>query len=424
MLSSRAFSFRRKCRLAISLSWIGGYVNLLTFLACGSYVANVTGNITFIGRLTIDKEHARALFFAFGAAAFFVGTLISAVLLEFGKRRGDPSKYVRPIAVEATLLLVFAIGFELHGPAEDDQLTLWRYFMVALAAIAMGIQNATMTNLSGSVVRTTHVTGVVTDIGLESVQVAAWWWDQVRGNGAPGVARALKNSRRHPPAQRLFLLSSILASFIFGAVFGAWLFTKAPAIAALPPILFLAFIIYVDVRKPIADMRKLDPMEDPELRVLGLVKATLPASIGIYRLSCGNGDRRHRPPDFQLWVDRVSPRLRVVILAIDPRLNFDANTVLDLETALTRLHNEGRKLIISGVTAAQNQALRERSVERMMDVANICPDLDTAIVRAVAAWRRLEADAAAKVAPGSENTTMETLVFPLVEQARGREDPS
>ena len=38
MLSARAYSFRQKSRLAISLSWVGGYTNIVVFLATGAFI--------------------------------------------------------------------------------------------------------------------------------------------------------------------------------------------------------------------------------------------------------------------------------------------------------------------------------------------------------------------------------------------------
>ena len=51
MLSASAYSFRQKSRLAISLSWIAGYTNVIAFLMCGGVVvAHVTGNVTHFGK--------------------------------------------------------------------------------------------------------------------------------------------------------------------------------------------------------------------------------------------------------------------------------------------------------------------------------------------------------------------------------------
>ena len=43
MFSARAYSFRQKSRLAISLSWVAGYTNVILYSVCGDFVSNVTG---------------------------------------------------------------------------------------------------------------------------------------------------------------------------------------------------------------------------------------------------------------------------------------------------------------------------------------------------------------------------------------------
>jgi uncharacterized membrane protein YoaK (UPF0700 family) len=412
MLSSRAYSFRQKCRLAISLSWIGGYVNVMTLLACGSYVSNVSGNVTFIGQLTIDRDHGRALFFAFAAASFFLGTIVSGVLLETARRRGYVSKYVIPVAVELVLLSIFGICVEIHGPGDPVDRGFWHFSMVAMSAIAMGVQNATMTSISGAVVRTTHVTGVVTDLGLEGVQFSYWLVDLVKRKGVRDIGGIFRSIRRHPPAQRLVLLASIFGSFLLGAIFGAGLFANYEAYVAYPPIAFLAWIIFVDVRSPIADMRELDPHNDPELKKLAMIKALQPNEVGVYRLTTGGSGRKHRAPDFQHWLDRVSPRFRVVILAVDPTIVFDQNAVLDFEAAVGRLHADGRKLILSGVTPHQLEALKRGGITSKMEVANICPDLESAVTRSLPVLRQLESE------PRRNSTS--TASFPLLSAVDAR----
>ncbi len=49
MLTARAYSFRQKSRLAISLSWIAGYANVVVFLHSGMMISHVTGNVTHFG---------------------------------------------------------------------------------------------------------------------------------------------------------------------------------------------------------------------------------------------------------------------------------------------------------------------------------------------------------------------------------------
>jgi hypothetical protein len=69
---------------------------------------------------------------------------------------------------------------------------------------------------SGAVVRTTHLTGVVTDMGLEGVQYALWLWTRrpARQAGDPGVAGVATPPQR-PAHSHCWRASS--AAFLFGS---------------------------------------------------------------------------------------------------------------------------------------------------------------------------------------------------------------
>ena len=116
MLSARAYSFHQKSKLAISLSWIGGYTNVVTLLSCGWVSAHVTGPTIWFGRVLVEREgpvgasERSAFLFGFVIVAFFLGAALSAVMTETAERLGKASKFVKPMAVEATLLSLFAIG--------------------------------------------------------------------------------------------------------------------------------------------------------------------------------------------------------------------------------------------------------------------------------------------------------------------------
>lgn len=390
MLSARAYSFRQMSRLAISLSWIGGYTNIVAFLSCGSVVSHVTGSATSVGHGAGAGDLRLAVFYLFLIILFFFGAALSAFMTESARRRGKPSKYVLPMAVEALLLTAFATISIVHGHVEPTELA-WQCALTGIASLAMGLQNATVTRISGSVIRTTHVTGVVTDLGIESVQFAYWWLDSLRGRWATRTGRLARVSQRHPTFLRLLLLASILGSFLLGAALGTLVFHHWPDAAMVPPVAFLIWIIGIDFLHPIADVRELDLLSDPELKAGGIIKAMLPPELGLYRLNTHHADKLHRAPDFQHWVDHLSPHWRVVILAVTPQTQFDTNAAMDLKAALQRLAADGRKLILAGVTPAQVLALEAQGVARLMDVANLCPDLEFAVARAMAIVHDLKA---------------------------------
>ena len=380
MLSARAYSFRQKSRLAISLSWIGGYTNVTSLLVMGIFVSHMTGTATQLGRWIGAGDARQAGFFCFILVAFTSGAALSACMTEGARRRGWRSKYVLPIGLEAVLLACLMVHLNSHG----RDLSGRAYLEAAgLASLAMGLQNATITKISGAVVRTTHLTGIFTDLGLEGVQYLFWWGDQLAKRRRERAGRLLRVSRRHPSMLRLMLLLSIAGSFGFGTVVGTFAYGRWGAISLLVPIAFLLWIIFVDWRTPIADIRELDTLNDPELRLQGILSKLLPPEVVLYRALSRRSGPYHRAPDFQTWIDRVPEHCRVVVLAITPQTRFNSNAVMDLEAAVGRLHAEKRKLILSGITTRQFKALDALGVARMMDINNICPDLEFAIARAI-----------------------------------------
>src|SRR5215207_5013568 len=108
MLSASAYSFRMKSRLAISLSWVAGYVNVIVFLVCGVVTSHATGNVTRFGENLAKPAWAPALFYAYIVLCFLAGAVASAFMVEGARRRGARSKYILPMAVHAALLCALA----------------------------------------------------------------------------------------------------------------------------------------------------------------------------------------------------------------------------------------------------------------------------------------------------------------------------
>jgi uncharacterized membrane protein YoaK (UPF0700 family) len=389
MLTARAYSFRQKSKLAISLSWIGGYVNVALFLACASFVSHMTGNSTQFAVAMVQGNWAHVAQFGLLILCFWLGAVASAVMTESGTRRGVRSKYVLPMAAEGVLLATLATlmnyphAVGIRGDADVARA------LAMIAAFAMGLQNATITEISGAVIRTTHLTGVVTDFGLEGVRFLNWYADRTRGRLAwRRHGRVLRVSQRHPTVQRLALLFSVFWSFIFGAAAAAWMHFHHGSAAMLPPVAFILWIILMDWWKPIAGVKELDLLSDPELRAAGIVKALLPPELGLFRLTPPHrGARAHLPPDFHLWLNHVPQRQRVIILAISPLTHFNENSALGLRDVVSTLRGEGRDLVISGITTAQYKILARNGLLDVTDAENLCPDLEFAIARGIELMR-------------------------------------
>ena len=383
MLSAQAYSFRMKSRLAISLSWIGGYVNAVAFIVCGTMTSHVTGSTTVALLRDVEGQRQLAGYAAFAVASFVAGVIVSAVLTEGARRAGWRSKYVVPLVVEAAFLLLLALELHRTGVSHDAHDGEW-WALVAFAAAAMGIQNATITRVSGSVVRTTHMTGVVTDIGLESVQLLYRWRSRVRNSPNIRGARIFRIARREPSVLRVLLLVSIFASFVFGAAIGAWVFHRNASLVMLPPLAFLTWIVWVDLRSPIADVRELDALADVAVAGAGSLRELLPPSVGVYRVHAVGRHGTHRAPDFQHWIERVPERWRIVVLCFNPSVRIDENSAHGLREAVASLRRRGRQLVIAGITREHYVAFERLGVFRAIARDLVWADVEFALARAVA----------------------------------------
>ncbi|CAH2812456.1 MAG: Putative transmembrane protein [Candidatus Burkholderia crenata] len=174
--------------------------------------------------------------------AFMTGAATSAIMINWGRRRRAQSEYALPLMLEAVLLLVFG----LLGSNLENNRTLFVLATVALLCYAMGLQNAIITKISKAEIRTTHMTGIVTDIGIELGKLFYW---NVSTSGS-GVA-AVKADQ-----SRLWLLASLLGMFFTGGLAGALGFKYVGFISTLPLSAMLVVLAVVPLMDDLVGQRR------------------------------------------------------------------------------------------------------------------------------------------------------------------------
>lgn len=174
------------------LAAIAGAVNSVGFLSYAHQaVTHLTGTTTLLslavsGGRVGDLIHLCGVILAFILGAAFSGFLIEHSTLRLGRRYGAA------LMVESALLICAAGMMESHGMVGS-------YF----ASAACGLQNAMASTYSGALLRTTHLTGMFTDLGA------------ALGHYARGI---------HADWLRVRLCLTIIVSFAVGGVGGALLF--------------------------------------------------------------------------------------------------------------------------------------------------------------------------------------------------------
>lgn len=204
--------------LAGYLAFVGGFVNSSGFVLIGTFSSHVTGNV---GRLADDAatgQYAAAVAALTLVVCFFAGAFAASVILEsrvLGAARARA--YAFALATETGLLLLFTllsyVTVSEHPRVKDAE--------TALLCAAMGLQNALVSRLSGAVVRTTHLTGVVTDLGIESARWFRFWRQSLSAVTRVPLVFG-RNPAERPAFEKSLLLGTIAASFLAGASSGAY----------------------------------------------------------------------------------------------------------------------------------------------------------------------------------------------------------
>jgi uncharacterized membrane protein YoaK (UPF0700 family) len=152
-------TFGHNIRLAGILSLTAGMVNVTGFLAFTVLTTNVTGHVASFAEKLMLKDFSAALKIGMWMLMFLLGAFFSSLFI--GKA-GRNIRFAYAIPFLAEVIILLFIGF--YNDRISD--TAANFFAGGLL-FAMGIQNATVSMISGSVVRTTHLTGMFTDLGIE-----------------------------------------------------------------------------------------------------------------------------------------------------------------------------------------------------------------------------------------------------------------
>jgi uncharacterized membrane protein YoaK (UPF0700 family) len=238
---ARNRDFFESAVLALVLPFVAGAVNASGFFIVGVYTSHMTGSVARFGDELAQGHVGTAMIAATLVIAFFAGATTATALVEKA-RRARRARYASALSCEAaTLLIVMLLGI-----AEPKNIHFLRELTTALLCFSMGAQNALVTKLSGAVVRTTHLTGIVTDIGIETVRVSSWFWKATHGRRMSQRFVHLWRIRQHAELNRLRLHSAIFGSFALGAIVGPWLYLHHGYLSMSFPIVVLLGLVGFD----------------------------------------------------------------------------------------------------------------------------------------------------------------------------------
>ncbi|MES2077124.1 MAG: YoaK family protein [Pseudomonadota bacterium] len=162
-LSSRRRNRQSDLHLGCLLAFVAGAVNAGGFLAIGQYTSHMTGIVSSMADELALGHFSLALAALAAWLAFLAGAASTALMINWARRKRLRSEYALSLMVEASLLLAFGVA----GTYLSELGDILAPVTVLLLCFIMGLQNAIITKASGATIRTTHVTGLSTDMGIE-----------------------------------------------------------------------------------------------------------------------------------------------------------------------------------------------------------------------------------------------------------------
>jgi uncharacterized membrane protein YoaK (UPF0700 family) len=217
-------TYGHNVKLAALLCLAAGFVNAAGFLAFSVLTTNVTGHAALFAERVAMQDWQTSRVVALWMFLFLAGAFISSLIVSLIGRNQQFS-YVIPILIELAILLIVAMtGYQYDGSLAARELYAGSLLFV------MGLQNSLVSMISGSVVRTTHLTGTFTDLGIELAQITQ------KGNRSNTVLRS-----------RIKLRLAIILFFLVGAVLGAYLFSRFHFHAFLLPVAILLYALFYDI---------------------------------------------------------------------------------------------------------------------------------------------------------------------------------
>jgi uncharacterized membrane protein YoaK (UPF0700 family) len=151
-------------RIASLLSFVAGFVNVAGFLSVQRLTTNVTGHFAFLVDEVFKLNLKEAIVYFLFIFFFLLGSFVSNFLIEIISRKNDRYTYVVPASIECVILLIIGIWGQRLVVTNPDTIAFSLLF-------AMGLQNSLVTTISSASVRTTHLTGLFTDLGIELSQL-------------------------------------------------------------------------------------------------------------------------------------------------------------------------------------------------------------------------------------------------------------
>ena len=184
-------------RLGVLTAFTAGMVNVASFMIFLSFSSNVTGYYAIFAAELVKGNYYQVLVVASWIGLFFFGSFFANLVVIHVNSKNQHLAHAIPIVLE--ILCLLAVG--IYGQFFYQETLTETEYMLSLMLFAMGLQNGLTASISNFTVKTTHLTGATTDLGIL-------------------LSMFTKKTFRSNPELRAkaTLILSITASYVVGAI--------------------------------------------------------------------------------------------------------------------------------------------------------------------------------------------------------------
>ena len=231
--------------VAILLAWIAGFIDAVGYLVLMHvFPAHMSGNTVAAASHLGAGQFSEVLRRGFPIPMFVLGVFWGALVGRAMQLKAVARRFAPSFIAETMLLVLFvALTIRVKPPAHISGIRA--YSLVALLALAMGLQNATLRCARGMAVRTTFISGMLVNMAEGA---ASFFGDAVFRH----TASSRTSGSRHRQGTRALKYGSLWCAMFAGAVCGAGMEISWGTVVLFLPIGGLLAIILHEFTGPIS----------------------------------------------------------------------------------------------------------------------------------------------------------------------------
>lgn len=198
-------TYNNNLLLGVLTAFTAGATNISGAMACYLFTANITGHAAGFSQHVLAGRWLEMLLALAALAMFFGGSFTASFIIQTFAYKGNYKAFAIPFVVEILVLAAIACW----GMYGNDNIPLHTEMVAGALLFCMGLQNSSVTAITGTV-KSSHLTGLITDLGNETAQ-----W-----------VKATDVVKKGNLSKNLHLRFSILGAYITGGIAGGIAFVE------------------------------------------------------------------------------------------------------------------------------------------------------------------------------------------------------